>query len=165
MLFPCPKDSNIRVYFEWFQDVNAFSSSNPFENSGLSAGLTATGGNFDSSLSGINAFWNVPMTDINYGEMNPAARQWVREYTIALCREILGNIRSKYATLPLPNGDVTLNGSDLTQQGREDQTRLKEELRTDLDKFRKVNMLAEEAAMAQSTYDTLKFFPLPFIMG
>lgn len=146
LLFPTPKN-NTFVFFEYFQDPDAFNLKN------------------DSASAGISAAWNIPMSDITYEEMNPTARQWVREYTLALCREILGDIRSKYASIPVPNGDIQLNGSDLIQRGREDQSKLKEELRTDLEQFRKENIMEKEAKMAQSTNDQLKFFPLPIMSG
>lgn len=147
LLFPTPKVDGLRVYFEYFQDPDAFNLQN------------------DSASSGISSIWNIPMTDITYEEMNPMSRTWVREYTLALCREILGDIRSKYASVPVPNGDIQLNGSDLIQRGREDQSKLKEELRTDLEQFRKENIMEKEAKMAQSTNDQLKFFPLPIMSG
>ena len=92
--------------------------------------------------------------------MNSMARQWVRQYTVALCKEMLGLIRNKFNTVAIPNGDVTLNGDALIQQGREDQEKLKETLRTELEPFKKENMMEKEQKMAESAYNTLKFFPL-----
>ncbi len=51
---------------------------------------------------------NVPYKFITYSEINSAGRQWIRKYTLALAKELLGIIRSKYASMPLPNGEVSL---------------------------------------------------------
>lgn len=166
ILLPTPKHA-IKVFFEYFQDPDAFHSGmESLNHTSLSSSLTGSlSGGFDNTMDGINAFWNVPMKDINYEEMNPVSRQWIREYTIAICKELLGDIRGKYASIPLPNGDVQLNGADLVQRGIADQTRLREELKTDLEKFKKVNLMKEEAEMAQALNDQLKFFPLVIQMG
>lgn len=164
LIFPTPINS-LKVYFEYFQDINAFETAGintALENSSLSSSLSA--GN-NSSLSGISGIWNSPMTDIHYDEMNPMSRQWVREYALALSREMLGDIRSKYASIPLPNGDIQLNGNDLVQRAREDQTKLKEDLKTDLEQFKKENMMEKETKVAQQLNEQLKFFPLLIDIG
>ena len=47
-------------------------------------------------------------------------RNWIRKYTLALAKELLGIIRSKYASLPLPNGEVSMDGEALKSEGREE---------------------------------------------
>ena len=43
---------------------------------------------------------------------------WLREYTLAKCMMMLGEARSKFASLPGPQGGTTLNGSDLLARGQ-----------------------------------------------
>lgn len=152
IIYPSPRAS-LKVYFEWFLDPDPFDP-----NITLSAASSA----YLASLTGakINSPWSVPTTDITYDAMNSIARQWVREYTVALCKEMLGLIRNKFNTVAIPNGDVTLNGDALIQQGREDQDKLKETLRTELEPFKKENMMEKEQKLAESAYNTLKYFPL-----
>ena len=44
---------------------------------------------------------NIPYKFIVYNEINSMGRNWIRKYTLALSKELLGIIRSKYASLPL----------------------------------------------------------------
>jgi hypothetical protein len=148
-IFPTPRNS-FKIWFDWYLDPDPF---NP-----LSALTGSASG--QAIQNKVNALWNVPISDIKYEEMNPVARQWIRQYTVAVCKEMLGLIRNKFASVPIPNGDVTLNGSDLVQQGREDMSKLKEELRTELEQFKKENLMEKEAKMMEMTYNQLKFFPL-----
>ena len=48
-----------------------------------------------------------------YATINDVGKQWIRKYTLALAKEMLGYIRGKYSTLPIPNSEITLNGADL----------------------------------------------------
>jgi hypothetical protein len=43
---------------------------------------------------------------------------WLKEYTLAKCMMMLGEARSKFATLPGPQGGTSLNGSDLLTRGQ-----------------------------------------------
>ena len=61
---------------------------------------------------------NVPYTNPVYEQINSVGRQWIFEYTLAICKEMLGYIRGKYSAIPIPNADVTLNGSDLISAGQ-----------------------------------------------
>jgi hypothetical protein len=56
------------------------------------------------------------------------SRQWIRDYSVAAAKEILGQARSFIGSLPGPGGGVTLNGADLIAQAREDMARLEEEV-------------------------------------
>ena len=72
---------------------------------------------------------NVPYQFITYSSINAAGRQWIRKMTLALAKELLGIIRSKYASMPLPNGEVSLDGEGLKAEGREEKQQLLEELK------------------------------------
>ena len=71
----------------------------------------------------------MPYKFITYSDINAAGRQWIRKYTLALSKELLGIIRSKYASMPLPNGEVSLDGEGLKAEGREEKANLLEELK------------------------------------
>ena len=72
---------------------------------------------------------NVPYKFIRYENINSSGRQWIRKFTLALSKELLGIIRSKYATMPLPNGEVALDGESLKSEGREEKSQLLEEMK------------------------------------
>lgn len=146
-LFPPPKFS-MKVYLEWFAEPDAFTTP---------GSLT---GSASAAENQINAIWNVPISDIKYDEMNPTARQWIRQYTVALAKQLLGEIRSKFSSIPIPNGDVSLNGDTLMSQAREDMQKLKEELKTDLEQFKKENIMKKEADTMEAAYNQYKYFPI-----
>jgi hypothetical protein len=62
------------------------------------------------------------------------AQRWVKRYALALCKEILGfGIRWKFnGQLPIPGAELTLNKDDLINTGRDDQSKLIEELTAQL---------------------------------
>jgi hypothetical protein len=77
------------------------------------------------------------------------------------CKEVLGLIRNKMKTIPIPGGDLTLNGDDLVAQGREDKDRLVDNLREFLDGITYDKLLEMEASKAQSMLTQLKMIPVP----
>ena len=57
------------------------------------------------------------------------AKQWLRDYTLAVCKLMLGEARSKFATIAGPgSGGITLNGKDLQTAGKEELEKLDKEL-------------------------------------
>jgi len=67
---------------------------------------------------------NAPYGNPNYNQINSVGRQWIFEYTLALSKEMLGYVRGKYGTIPIPNADVTLNQSDLIAAATAEKTAL-----------------------------------------
>ena len=58
------------------------------------------------------------------------AKQWIRDYTLANCKMMLGEARSKFASIAGPQGGGSLNGNDLKSAGKEELTALDKELET-----------------------------------
>lgn len=56
------------------------------------------------------------------------AKQWLRDYTLATCKMILGEARSLFQSIAGPSGSISLNGSDLKASAKEDMERLDKEL-------------------------------------
>ena len=99
----------------------------------------------DSSVTGISNLSNVPVTDIEYRSINSVGRRWIRQYTLAICMEIEGRIRSKYSSIPIPGSEsISLDGPDLIQSGKEKQDQLKEELKELLESLTKTEVLRRE---------------------
>lgn len=78
----------------------------------------------DGSLYGVSNPANVPYGLIDYSSLNPWAKNWIFEYTLALATELLGRVRSKFKTIPIAGAELQLNGEDLVSQGREDKEKL-----------------------------------------
>jgi len=108
---------------------------------------------------------NIPYKFITYSEINSMGRNWIRKYTLALSKELLGIIRSKYASLPLPNGEVSMDGEALKSEGREEKANLLEELSTFLEAISKREQATAEQEVANAQQEVLNKAPLKIYIG
>lgn len=140
-VFPVPT-VGIRL---WFDYVVIKDRDNPLkiEETGLVSDLT-----------------NIPFDQLTYSYINPVGRQWIYKYTLASSKELQGNIRSKYSTIPIPGSEVTLNGADLIAQGREDKTTLLTDLKELLQSMTRQGQMEQETAIATAMQSTLSKVPL-----
>ena len=102
----------------------------------------------DPYTNGINKVTNVaevPFTNPNYDNINSIGRQWIFEYTLALCKEMLGYIRGKYSSIPIPDSSVTLNQSDLITAATSEKISLIERLRGYFDETSRDKLLERRA--------------------
>ena len=115
----------------------------------------------DKSINGVSNTSNIPFGNLTYSKVNSMGRQWTRQYTLALCRELLGLIRSKFSSVPIPGGDLQLNGSDLVSQGRDDKEKLVSQLREMLDTMTYDKIIEKESAVADNLTKVLSKIPVP----
>ena len=115
----------------------------------------------DKSIDGVSNLSNIPYGRLIFERINSIGRQWVRQYTLALCKELLGMIRSKFSTVPIPGAELQLNGADLLSQGREDKSELKTKLAEMLGELTYSKMLEDEAAASENLTRILKGIPVP----
>ena len=115
----------------------------------------------DTSISGVSNLSNIPYGRIDFSGINSIGRQWVRQYTLAISRELLGLVRSKFGSVPIPGGDLQLNGSDLIAQGRDDKEQLKTKLTEMLEEMTYSKMLEDEASASENLNTILKKIPIP----
>jgi len=148
-IFPLPKDSDAggKIYFHYYKrnDRNDVTISK------------TTGKVSDPS--------NIPYKFITYTNINSMGRNWIRKYTLALAKELLGIIRSKYASLPLPNGEVSMDGDALKSEGREEKANLSEELNNFLEAVSKKEQALTEQEVANSQQEVLNKAPLKIYIG
>ena len=81
--------------------------------------------------------------------------------------EVLGLIRSKFGTIPIPGSDLTLNGADLVSRGREDKAELKLSIREMLETMTYDKLMEIAATRAENVNKQLKYVPIvgPIFMG
>lgn len=115
----------------------------------------------DETIYGVSNLSNVPYGNLLYNRINSIGRQWVRQYTQALSTELLGLVRSKFATVPIPGADLSLNGTELVSLGREDQTGLRDSLTTMIGDLTYSAMLEDEAAASENLTRILRNIPIP----
>ena len=108
---------------------------------------------------------NIPYKFITYNVINASGRQWIRRYTLALAKELLGIIRSKYASMPIPNGEVSLDGEGLKAEGREEKANLLEELKEFLESVSLSERSKQEQEQADSQQSVLNKAPLGIYIG
>ena len=82
-----------------------------------------------------------------------------------MAKELLGIIRSKYASLPLPNGEVGLDGEALKAEGREEQTQLVDELKEFLESVSLTERSKAEQEQADAQQQVLNKAPLGIYIG
>jgi hypothetical protein len=113
-----------------------------------------------SSTGSISDLSNVPYSRIQFGSIKDIGIQWIYKYTLALVKEMLGLVRSKYSVVPIPGAETTLNGTDLMSQGREDKTALITELQTLLQGMTRQGQMEQEVAVATALQTQLSKVPL-----
>ena len=115
----------------------------------------------DGTINGVSGPANIPYSWIKYNTINSMGRQWIYEYCLSLSKELLGLVRSKFSTVPIPGADLQLNGDSLITQGRETQEKLKTTMKEWLDSLTYEKMIEGEAAKAENLQRVLKTIPMP----
>jgi len=113
----------------------------------------------------ISDFSNATYNNMTYTEINHAGRQWIRKYTLALAKELLGSIRSKYGSVPIPGGEVSLDGDTLRNEATSEKENLLNQLREDLEATSRRNLLERQRDEAEFMGDTLTRIPYPIYVG
>ena len=108
---------------------------------------------------------NIPYNYQTYGNINDMGRAWILRYALALTKEMLGRIRGKYSTIPIPNSEVTLNGSELVSEAQSEKSDLIAQLKEFLDKLTKEQMLTRQAAEDDAVNNVLTKVPLKVYVG
>jgi hypothetical protein len=102
---------------------------------------------------------NTPYNNPNYNFINSVGRQWIFEYTLALSKEMLGYVRGKYSSIPIPNAEVNLNQGDLLSAATAEKSQLIERLRAYFDETSRQSLLNRRAAEAESKMIELQQVP------
>lgn len=139
-LYPIPTTD----YKMWFEYIVVEDRNNPLK--------YPTG-----SVSDIS---NVPYSRMQFTNIKDIGVQWIYKYTLAISKEMLGLIRGKYTTVPIPGAETTLNGTDLIAQGREDKANLITELKELLLLMGRQGQMEQEAAIATGLQTQLSKVPL-----
>jgi hypothetical protein len=118
-----------------------------------------------SGIDGINNMNTIPFANIPYANINSIGKQWIRRFALALCKETLGQIRSKFATVPIPGESVTLNGTALISEAREEQTNLRGELSDVLDQLTYQALAAKDSEIADNVNNLSQKIPAGVFVG
>jgi len=144
-IFPVPNEASPNKFWvEFTVPSDAWTETNP---------------NIASSVNGINNMNTIPLQNIPYDKINSIGKQWIRRFALALCKETLGHIRSKFGNIPIPGESVTLDGKDLITEGKNDQKELRDELKTLLSEMTYTKIGEESAKMMEDANKNQMYIP------
>jgi len=119
----------------------------------------------DTGVNGVNNMNTLPFANIPYESINSIGKQWIRRYALAVCKEILGHIRSKFATIPIPGENVTLNGPALLTEATTEKKELRDELKTILAEMTYPKIVEQQGAMSDNLQKVGQKIPSLIFVG
>jgi hypothetical protein len=147
-LFPIPVDG-FRMWFEYVlkKDKNnsMIASGNPYDN--------------------ISDFSDIPYNNPIYAYINSPGKQWIKKYFLACCKETLGIVRQKYLQIPIPNGEITLDGAELRSEAKDEKLKLIEDLHKMLERTSKTAQAEAKATEAEKLNQVMKYIPNCIYIG
>ncbi len=146
-LFPIPTVDNGKMFFEYIKNSERNIATMP------------------SSSALVSNVSNVPYNNPNYTQINSIGRQWIFEYTLSLVKEMLGYVRGKYGTIPIPGAEVTLNHADLITAATAEKNLLLERLRAYLEETSREKLLERRSLEADYKTKELNLVPQPIFIG
>ena len=147
-IYPVPNRAE-KLYFEWT--------------------VSKTPDNMNASVAGVSLHKSVGVTSnisnaafghLSYSGINAIGRNWIWRMTLAICKEVLANIRGKYGQLPVPEGSITLNTADLLSQSQTEMNNLRQELREMLEQMSYKQLVSDRVELEDLNARTLKRVPL-----
>ena len=140
-LFPIPDGTVGKLYFQFLLKSERLANSIAGD---------------EGSISNVS---NVPYTNPVYTHINSVGRSWIFEYALALCKEMLGYVRGKYTTVPIPGDNVTMNQADLLSSATSDKTALIDRLRVYLDDTSREKLLERRSLESEFRQKELNQVP------
>ena len=120
---------------------------------------------YSGSSDVISDFSNVPYDNMTYGHINDVGRQWIRKYGLALTKELLGIIRSKYGAIPIPGAETSLDGDTLRTEASAEKEVLVTQLREMLEQTSRRALLEADKDESEFLQEKLKKVPYPIYIG
>ena len=113
----------------------------------------------------VSDYSNIGYSFAQYSNINDVGKQWIRKYALALAKEMLGAIREKYNTVPIPGSEVSLDGAALRAEAQTEKDNLIEQLRENLNEVSKKTRMENEAAMVDQQQTVMNKVPLAIYVG
>jgi hypothetical protein len=148
-IFPIPNDNDTRGGFLWFEYIK--------NEERITNGLIQTNTVTNPS--------NAPYGNPTYNQINSIGRQWIFEYTLALCKEMLGYVRGKYSTVPIPDQNMTLNQADLLTAATAEKQALIERIRLYFDETSKKALLERRKDESEFRRQEITNVPMTIYIG
>lgn len=113
----------------------------------------------------VSDFSNIGYLDMLFANINSPGKAWIKRYTLALCKNVLGGIRSKFGSIPIPGSETTMDGDTLRSEGAAEAEALIATLREDLEQASKRNMMERENEVTTFQQEMLNKNPLQIYIG
>ena len=147
-IFPVPTGTGMnKVYFEYI-------SRDEFEHDSQTI-----------QADSLSDYSDIPYNFIQYSKINEVGKQWIRKYTLALCKELLGAIREKYNSIPIPDGEVSLDGAALRAEAQVEKDALITQLRENLEEMSRKNVMENKTHESNHHQEMLRKVPLKIYVG
>ena len=148
-IFPSPTTN----YKLWFEYILKSDRDNPLQ--------TQHSGSSDV----VSDYSNVPYDNMKYQFINDVGKQWIRKYGLSLSKELLGMVRGKYGSIPVPGAETTMDGDTLRQEAQTEKEVLVTQLRENLEASSRKLMLEADSEEATRLQEKLQKVPLPIYIG
>jgi hypothetical protein len=147
-IFPIPTSATpAKIYFEYI-------SRDEFEHNSQTI-----------QADSLSDYSDIPYDFIQYSNINDVGKQWIRKYTLALSKELLGAIREKYSSVPIPDGEVSLDGAALRAEAQVEKDMLMTQLRENLEEMSRKNVMENKTHESNHHQEMLRKVPLKLYIG
>jgi hypothetical protein len=146
-IFPIPTTTLTKIYFEYM-------SRDEFEHDSQTI-----------QADSLSDYSDIPYDFIQYSNINDVGKQWIRKYTLALSKELLGAIREKYNSIPIPDGEVSLDGAALRAEAQVEKDELVKQLRENLEEMSRKNVMENKTHESNHHQEMLRKVPLKLYVG
>ena len=113
----------------------------------------------------VSDYSNIGYDFIPYSRINAVGKQWIRKYTLALAKELLGAIREKYSSVPIPGSEISLDGAALRAEAQTEKDSLIEQLRENLEELSRKNQFEIRNNESNYQQEMLRKVPLNIYTG
>tara|TARA_R100001460_G_scaffold16932_2_gene36803 strand:- start:2287 stop:3441 length:1155 start_codon:yes stop_codon:yes gene_type:complete len=120
---------------------------------------------YSGSSDVISDFSNVPYDNMKFTNINDVGKQWIRKYGLALTKELLGIVRSKYGAIPIPGAETSLDGDTLRSEASAEKEALVTQLREILEQSSRKALMEADKDESEFLQEKLKKVPYPIYIG
>ena len=150
-VFPMPTSQNVNLYGKLYFDY--------FVKDDFTNNSTTVTPNVISDYS------DIPYDFMEYGGINDVGKQWIRKYTLALVKEMLGAVREKYSQIPIPGSEISLDGAALRSEAQTEKEALMTQLRETLEELGRTKQFDNRNTEANQHQEMLRKVPLLIYIG
>jgi hypothetical protein len=157
-MFPIPSGTDLEsIWIEFTIPQSVFNYGE--------AGVSGSASTESDRAGGVNNINTLPFANIPYENINSIGKQWIRRFALAICKEILGQVRGKFDSVPIPGENVKLNADTLLSQAKEEMSALREEMKNILAEMTYDKLAEQTANIGENVQKTIDKVPMVIFTG